>query len=334
MRKYYVNLILSLLFFNVQSFSQEASKYPPLKYVSQLRDINEYYLYANGGFHADWYVGYNNCWIVKLPPVKKDGFEKAYLGAKLGRAKLDKEMSPIEGKIYISISDRPSFSSDSGYFLADSSEIPKEPSENESVRGIDSAKWFWASIPLNKLNPEKENYAAIWSPSDNFVSSQTSPIIAAGYGEGEDDVWLNRSVKGMPPVGTGALETPVSGIKPAIAVKLIPKNEYKVIIKNFSAEISGDDVLVTFSVIGADVQKAWLELSYDKFEWQKLTGYLYEAPYSLTLKRSELPEDLFYLRVGARDNYENSGYSREMTIPALKKQQPETAPSENKSEKK
>lgn len=320
MKKYYVNLFLSLFFLNSLLHSQE-SKYPPLKYIMQINDIGKYYLYANAGFNADWYVGYNNCWVVKFPPVKKDGFERAYLGAKLGRAKVNKDLSPIEGKIYISISDKPSFFGDSGYFLADSFEIPKEPPENESINGVDCAKWFWVSVPMNRINSDKENYIAIWSPSDNFTSSKNAPILAAGYGESEEEnVWLNRSVKGMPPVGNDALEMPISGIKPAVAIKLVPKNEYRVIIKNFSVEISGDEIVATFSVVGVDIQKAWLEMSYDKFDWQKISSFMYQPPYSITLSRNDLPEDMFYLRAAARDSYENNGYSNEITIPAIEKQ--------------
>ncbi len=332
MKKYYVNLFLSLFFLN-PLYAQHSNKYPPLKYIMQLSDIGKYYLYANSGFNADWYVGYNNCWIVKLPPVKKDGFERAYIGAKLGRAKLDKDFSPIEGKIYVAISDRPSFGGNLGYFLADSFEIPKESPENESVSGVDSAKWFWFLVPMNQINPEKDNYIAIWSPSDTFTSSKNAPIIAAGYGQSEEEnVWLNRSIKGSAPVGANALEMSISGIKPAVAIKLVPKNEYRVIIKNFSAEISNEEVVATFSVVGVDIQKAWLELSYDKFEWQKISSFMYNPPYSITLKRSDLPDEMFYLRAAARDSYENNGYSSELIIPAVEKQSEVKPEVQNKSE--
>lgn len=328
MCKYYVNLLAILMFFSV-AFSQLESKYPPIRYVSQISNLGAYFMYANGGFHADWYVGYNNSWIVKLPPIKKDGVEKAYIGAKLGRAKTGKDLSPVEGKIYVAISDSPSFSSDAGYFLASGEDIPKEPLENESVPTAGESRWFWAFVPLSKISEEKDNYIAIWSQSDNFISSKTSPIIAGGYKEAEaEDVWLNRSVKGIPPFGAGATETPISGIKPAIAIKLVPNNEFKVIIKNFSAEVSDSEILVSFNVIGADIQKAWVEMSYDKFEWQKIGNYIYQSPYFISFDRKKLPQDFFYLRVAGRDIYENNGYSKEIKIPALVK----NAPEENKED--
>jgi hypothetical protein len=73
-----------------------------------------------------------------------------------------------------------------------------------------------------------------------------------------------------------------------------------------------------------DIQRAWLELSFDKFDWKKITNYLYSSPYSLTLDRNNLPEDMFYLRVAAQDNYENTGYSKEIVIPKIKKENTQT----------
>lgn len=327
-KKYYVNLIFAvffspIFFIPLYLFAQtpEPSKYPPLKYVSLLPNINDFYFYANGGFHADWYVGYNNAWIVKLPPVDTKGFSKAFIGAKLGRAKnisypLASDLNPILGKVYIAISDQPNFTTDSSYFLVTTDEIPKEALPNDNIKGIDSAKWFWAYVPLSKISSTKPNYLAIWMQSEEFVSSSSAPIIAAGYSEDdEENAWLNHSIKGNPPSGENVLETPLYGVKPALAIKLIPPNEYKVIIKNFSAELEEENILVSFSVVGVDIQRAWLEISYDKFDWQKITNYIYSPPYILSVNRDEISSDLFYLRAAAQDNYENIGYSKEITIP-------------------
>jgi len=324
MKKYYVNFFIILVFFSINSFSQqETNKYPPLKYISQLKNINDYYLYANGGFHADWYIGYNNSWIVKLPPIPKDNYIKAFIGAKIGRAKnvsfpSATDINPLIGKIYIAISQEPNFPSDSIYFLTTTDEIPKEPLPSDNIIGVDSAKWFWVQVPLSKISSDKPNYLVVWSQNQELNSSSNSPIIAAGYDDSEEDeenAWLNHSIKGAPPAGENALETAISGIKPAIAIKLIPQNEFKVIIKNFSAEIDENLILVNFSVIGVDIQRTWLEISYDKFEWQKITNYIYSSPYSVILKRDEISSDMFYLRASASDNYENIGYSKEITIP-------------------
>ncbi|MDP3613268.1 MAG: hypothetical protein Q8R98_15535, partial [Rubrivivax sp.] len=53
-----------------------SAKSPVPAYFSPERNLGRHYLYADGGFHADWYVGYNNCWIIKLPPVPTGGFAK------------------------------------------------------------------------------------------------------------------------------------------------------------------------------------------------------------------------------------------------------------------
>ena len=60
-----------------------SAKSPVPSYFSPEKNLGRHYLYADGGFHADWYVGYNNCWIIKLPPVPTGGYAKAFIGAKL-----------------------------------------------------------------------------------------------------------------------------------------------------------------------------------------------------------------------------------------------------------
>lgn len=37
-----------------------SAKSPVPTYFSPERNLGRHYLYADGGFHADWYVGYNN----------------------------------------------------------------------------------------------------------------------------------------------------------------------------------------------------------------------------------------------------------------------------------
>ena len=132
-----------------------------------------------------------------------------------------------------------------------------------------------------------------------------------------EDVWLNRSIKGNAPSGDGVLETPITGIKPAIAVKLVPLNEYKVFVKGFAAELTPSEINVSFSAIGEDIRAAWLEVSYDKFDWQRVTRYFFKAPYFWTFGREAISREMFYLRAAALDNLENVGYSGSITVPAL-----------------
>jgi len=300
-----------------------AAKSPVPAYFAPENNLGKYYLYADGGFHADWYVGYNNCWIVKLPPVPTGSYAKAFIGAKLGRTKIMSwpaswDTTPIPGKIYMALNQAPTFNSDHTYFLAEAADLPREPLPNDSLDGVDSARWLWAEVPLSRVSTEKENYLALWSASRYFTAASSSPIIAAALSDGEEEnVWLNRSIKGNPPSGEGVLETPISGLKPAIAVKLVPANEFKVFIKGFAAEVGPEDIQVSFTAIGEDIRAAWLEISYDKFDWQRVTRYMFKAPYFWTFGREELSKDMFYLRAAALDNLENTGYSMPITVPAV-----------------
>jgi len=300
-----------------------SAKSPVPVYFSPEKNMGRHYLYADGGFNADWYVGYNNCWIIKLPPIPTGGYAKAYLGAKLGRTKIMSwpaswDTDPIPGKIYMALNQAPTFNSDHTYFLVDAADLPREPLPNDSLDGVDSARWVWSEVPLSRVSSEKDNYLALWSSSRYFTSASSSPILAAAMSGGdEEDVWLNRSIKGNSPSGEGVLETPISGIKPAMAIKLVPLNEYKVFIKGFSAELSQDEINVFFAAIGEDIRAAWLEVSYDKFDWQRVTRYFFKAPYFWTFGRGAVSKEMFYLRAAALDNLENVGYSKEITVPAM-----------------
>ena len=56
-------------------------------YVSKLSNINDYDIFANSGWDGNWYVGYNVCWIKKLPHFRQGKYARAQIGAKIGRAK-------------------------------------------------------------------------------------------------------------------------------------------------------------------------------------------------------------------------------------------------------
>ncbi len=305
-----------------------AAKAPVPGYFSLVKDMSRFYLYANGGFNADWYVGYNNSWIVKLPPVPAGTYARAYMGAKLGRAKILSwpqgwDKTPIPGKIYMAVNQEPRFTSDNMYFLVDAADLPLEPLPNDSLEGVGSSKWFWAEIPLSRISADAPNYLALWSVSRYFMSSSSAPIIAAALSEdNEENVWLNRSIRGNPPSGEDVLETPISGIKPALAFKLVPRNEYKVFIKGFMGEVGSGSILVSFSTVGEDIRAAWIEMSYDKFEWSRVSRYMFRAPYFYSFKREDLSKDMFYLRAAAVDGLENTGYSKEISIPAERAPEP------------
>ena len=46
-------------------------------FVAQVPNPNDYVLFANGGWDGNWYVGYNNGWIKKLPAIPKGNYAHA-----------------------------------------------------------------------------------------------------------------------------------------------------------------------------------------------------------------------------------------------------------------
>lgn len=318
-------LILCLLFIlSLWADETKSYRFPPVKYISLAGDLNRYYLYANGGFDANWYVGYNNAWIVKLPPIDTTGYLKAFIGVKLGRAKnisypSSKNLKPYESKILAAISNSPRFPG-KVYIICENSDIPLEPLSDESIEGVDSAKWFWTEVPLNTLSSTTDNYIAVWAESRELKDSSSSPIIAAAsFDDGVENVWVTPSIKGSISSLENPLEIPISGKKPAIVIKLIPQNDYKVIIKNFNLDKRDDEYLFRWSVIGCDIQKSWLEISYDRIKWERFSRYLYLPPFSISFRSTTLPNDLFYIRVCALDNFENLECSSHISINNIKR---------------
>src|SRR5438552_1865059 len=76
--------LLAILPFAMPLVAQ-TSDYPV--FVAQIPNPNDYVLFANSGWDGNWYVGYNNGWVKKLPAVPNGNYARAYLGAKLGRMK-------------------------------------------------------------------------------------------------------------------------------------------------------------------------------------------------------------------------------------------------------
>lgn len=286
-------------------------------------DPNEYYLYADGGWDGNWFVGYSNCWIVKLPPVTRRDFKKAYIGARLGRAKGQPvpgrpwEKKPAEGKLYMGLSKDGGFNSRQSYLLVDSADIPLEAQPKETIKGLGGAQWFWTEVPAEALSSSRPNYLAIWAESDVFADVTNSPVIAGAPRKNatEYQVWLNTSQRGTPPRDAKtAFEQPIKNLVPAMAIKLVPQNDLEVLPRALRASYSESNITFAFSVIGQDISKAWLELSYDKFNWQRYGRYMFEPPYSFTVVRKALPKGKYYIRAGAVDMLENVGYSEILTM--------------------
>lgn len=298
-------------------------KFTPV-YLSNSPDLNAYYMYADGGMDANWFVGYSNCWMVKLPAAPVGRFSKAFIGARLGRSKStpkpDKpwELSPIQGKIFMALSQSLAFTSQQTYFLVENSDIPREPTPKDSLEGVGAAQWFWAEVPVSSIATDKPNYLALWSNSEALSSASNSPIVAGGEMRGvtEQRVWVNSTLKGTPPRESDSSPgTSISSMSPAMVIKLVPVNEARVIVRALTLTPSAMGPVAAFSAIGQDISAAWLEISPDRFTWSRISRIFTTPPYSMTFTKAMLPtEDTYFIRAVAQDNLSNTGYSKELTI--------------------
>ena len=227
------------------------------------------------GPDANWYVGFNNAWIVKLPQAPAGDFARAFIGAKLGRAKTRPVPAKpwlreiIPGKVYVGISPTPAWTSEQSFFLAETRDIPAEADPQARVDGVGAGEWFWAEVPLAQVSFAAPNYLIVWSPTNYFTKASSAPILAATDIDepgGETRAWLNRSIQGVPPRARGtSLETPLNTLAPAIAIKLVPPgpDDAAVSVADFSVARAGKRVIVRFSAAGEDVTEAWVEASRD-----------------------------------------------------------------------
>lgn len=295
--------------------------------VTLAPSVHDYGRFADGGPDANWYVGFNNAWIVKLPPAPAGEFAHAFIGAKLGRAKTrpvpDKPWlrEVIPGKVYAGISASPAWSSEQSFFLAETRDIPAEPDPQARVDGAGAGEWFWAEVPLAQISFSAPNYLIVWSPTNYFTKASSAPILAASDFEepgGETRAWLNRSIQGVPPRAKGAsLETPLNTLAPAIAIKLVPPgpDEPAVSIADLSVARAGRRVIVRFSAAGEDVAEAWVESSRDQLEWARVSRIQRQPPYSFSLSPEKSPAPGSFVRGVARDISGASGISDAYMIP-------------------
>lgn len=297
-------------------------------FLADVRNPNDFTLFANGaGWDGNWYVGYNTCWVVKLPPIPTGKFARAYVGARLGRMKTEAvpgrppwERRPIPGEIQIAVASEPLWPQTRRFTLAVTENIPLEGDAENAVEGVGESRWFWAQVPLKFLSTEKEHYVALFSPTEALKDAAHSPILAAGWGDVQSNTWLNSSVRGQPPITVEeALKTGVSYFKPGIAIKLVAENSPApaVAIKELSDTIVQDKVTVAASVSGADVESAWIEFSTDTKNWNRAATALTNAPYIFTVKRDRLLEGPVQLRVVAQDVYGGQGHSQELDVTVM-----------------
>lgn len=296
-------------------------------FVTIAPSVHDYERFANGGPDANWYVGFNNAWIVKLPPAPAGEFTRAFIGAKLGRAKTrpmrDKPWlrETIPGKVYAGISASPSWSSEKSFFLAETQDIPAEADPQAHVDRVGGGEWFWAEVPMSQVSFTAPNYLIVWSPTNYFTKASSAPILAAtdlGATGEETRAWLNRSIQGVPPRSKSAsLETPLHTLAPAIAIKLVPPgpDEPAVSVSDLTVSRAGKRVVVRFSAAGEDVAEAWVEASRDQLEWHRISSLQRRPPYMFSLPAEKSPAPGEFLRGAARDISGEIGLSESYMIP-------------------
>jgi hypothetical protein len=300
-------------------------------YVALTPNIRDFKRFADGGPDGNWYIGYNNAWIVKLPPAPVGEFSHAFIGARVGRAKTRAnpnrpwERELIDGKIYMGLSQTPAFSSQQSFFLVQARDLSVEPDPSTFVEGVGPAQWYWTEVPLPLVSFTQPNYLVIWSPSEYFTRASSAPILAAAeidaQGGQETHAWNNRSILGVPPrIASNSLETPINNISPALAIKLVPPSESEIVISEFAAQDFGKKIVVSFSVAGQDISEAWVEASRDQLDWERISKIERQQPFLFTLKSDRMPGPGSYLRAAARDVTGAVGTSSIYEIPYAPRQ--------------
>jgi hypothetical protein len=333
---FFLNLAAALLVGAVPSRALPSDGLPPAlstsvvvpTYLTLAPTVHEYTRFADGGPDANWYIGFNNAWIVKLPAAPEGNFQRAFIGAKIGRAKTHPNADKpwirdvIPGKVYIGISPTPAWTSEQSFFLAQTSDIPADADPQEHVDGVGAAEWFWAEVPLSMVSFTEPNYLIVWSPTNYFLSASSAPILAAADPEAgssrEPRAWNNRSILGVPPRSASlSLETPISNIDPALAIKLVSPapDEPAVSVNDLTLARSGRRALIRFSAAGEDVTEAWVESSRDQLDWSRATKFQRRPPYVFALPLDKNLAPGVYVRGAARDISGAVGYSDAVMIP-------------------
>lgn len=290
--------------------------------------VHDYTRFADGGPDASWYIGFNNAWIVKLPPAPPGEFQRAFIGAKVGRAKTRPNTEKpwirevIPGKVYMGISQTPAWTSEQSFFLAETSDIPADADPQARVDGVGAAEWFWSEVPMSMVNFTGPNYLIVWSPSNYFTRASSAPILAAAeldeLGPRAASAWNNHSLLGVPPrSAANSLETPITNIVPAMAIKLVPPapDEPAVSVNDIALARAGKRLIVRFSAAGEDVTDAWVEVSRDRLDWERISKLQRRPPYIFGIAPEKTPAPGMYVRGVARDISGAVGYSEAAMIP-------------------
>jgi hypothetical protein len=292
-----------------------ASDYPV--YVAQVPNPNDYVLFANGGWDGNWYVGYNNCWVKKLPAIPPGQYARAYIGAKLGRMKTlppvgrPPQFDPIPAEIWMALSSTPAWKPSQRIKLTSTDDIPLETSPEFALENTGESEWYWTEVPVSALNLSGDNFLALWSPTPALVSVSSSPVLAAAWGGKDINTWLLNSIKGVPPTSPkAALKNGLSYFQPALALKLIPAGQpHPIHVQLVTWQNGSPDHLkpvLTASADGESIERVWVEQNVHNRRGDVVTGQwvqvgrsLWKAPYVFSLDQGKLAKGNVMLRVCA-----------------------------------
>jgi len=321
-------LLLSLFAITAATAAVREADYPLT--LSTPPDPHAFTAFATSGWDGNWYVGSNNAWIKKLPPIPEIAIAHVFIGAKLGRMKTlppvgrPPVFKPVPGEIWAALSSTPAWTKNQQFLLTPTSDIPLEGSAEYAIDHIGEAQWFWVEVPTALLNKEGDNYVAIWSPSPSLVSVSSAPIIASAVGGKETDTWVLNSIqRELPTTPSNPPGNARNYFQPAIAVKLILATTRKraaprvrlIAWENGTPE--SPKPVLTASVVGDSVARAWVEYLAPGQRrgdvvlplWKKFGRPLWKAPFVFTLAQDELPPGKHKVRVSAVDIWENNGSS-------------------------
>ncbi len=279
----------------------------------------EYTLFASGGWDGNWYAGYDRSWITQLPPVETAGYERAFLGARLGRSKTPEQIKEVhreeggevsEGPygVLIGIS-REMKKRPAPLTLAYNDMIPREGSPVSAVKGVAESRWFWKEIELEEISSGSPNYIWLWSGDRELKCSRTAPILAAGIG--------SQDLENSYLVEEDEMKV-IKYFEPALAIKLIPPDapSPEIEITDFYTHgIYPHKKVVETGVRGDYITAVYLEIN-DGSGWNPAASPSRVPPYDIVFdpEKEELEPGSYNLRCRVVNWWENSDISGEVSF--------------------
>jgi len=272
---------------------------------AELPSAGEYSLFAGGGWDGNWYVGKNHSWIKKLPPLDIKGYERVYLGARLGRSKTyqqiedyfkengESDISPGPYSILIGVSESAE-KKPAPFLLTEIEFIPPEGADSIPLPDAGGSRWFWREVPMEEIASDSANYVWIWSEDDELNNRLTSPILAAGIGSDQGEKSFLIDEEGM---------KNIRYFEPGIAIKFASGSQ-----KGLSVSISDfrehpyrtGNITVLNSVKGRNIVDVRPQIKIEG-EWINAGISAILPPYDIALDISSFPPGEYYYRSVVED---------------------------------